>query len=133
MKFLTAIILIGFIGITLLGFTGMSNPNMGDHMNRSCLASFLDSDFCLPSAFSVAIHHISALQSFSNVPISSLYFSLIFLVLLAFATTVLFKSIFEVNQIFSFEFANYPIRLAGSARRKIIHWLSLFENSPTKY
>ena len=69
MKYLTIILLIGFVSIALFGFIGMPHQ-MSGHSSSDCLASFVVGSSLCPdgnNTFSYAFI-ISKLTSFSGTP-----------------------------------------------------------------
>lgn len=137
MKFLTLILLIGFIGMGLFGFVGMPHQ-MSEHSDSDCLASFVVNKILCPdgnNSFSYAFYHIQAYQFFSNALVSS-FVAICAVIALAFLLTFVLKKIdtrlILRNQIFYLkkrltEIADSLI----SSFRNFIRWLSLLENSPS--
>lgn len=121
--------LVSFLMVALFGFVAMSYGPDG-RMQGSCLFSATGMAFCPQDALVVARHHISAYQSFFNVPAHSAAMILISALLLAacivaFAVrSPLFKPPVLTN--------HFPYSPPVSARtRKITRWLSLLEHSPS--
>lgn len=137
MKYLTLILLIGFIGMGLFGFIGMPHQ-MSEHSGSDCIASFVVGNILCPDGnnyFSYAFYHIQAYQFFSNALISS--FAAIFAVIaLAFLLTFVLKKIDTrlvlKNQIFYLKKRLTEISDSLiSSLRNFIRWLSILENSPS--
>lgn len=137
MKFLTIILLIGFVGIALFGFIGMPHQ-MSEHLSSDCIASFVVNKSLCPdgnNAFSYAFYHIQAYQFFSNALIGS-FAAILAVIALAFILTFVFREIGSrlvlKNQIFYLKKRLTEIADSlHSSFRNFIRWLSILENSPS--
>lgn len=137
MKYLTTILLIGFVSIALFGFIGIPHQ-MSGHSGSDCLASFVVGSSLCPdgnNSFSYAFYHIKAYQFFSNALISSFSIILAFITL-AFVLTFIFREVdsrFVLrNQIFYLK--KRLVEIADSlhsSSSNFIRWLSILENSPS--
>jgi len=133
MKYIALSILIGFIAVSIFSFGSMSHEE--DHAISNCMASVIDKVACPQSALVVALHHISAYQTFFQTlpPSSLILFSLMF-ILLAIGY-IFFKNFFSKSP--PSQFLQYIRNKRNNPEpslhqlRKITHWLSLFENSPS--
>ena len=68
MKYVLAIFFILSLATAVFGFVGMNHSMTDGKMaDGGCVASILDSSVCATDALSMAIHHISSYQSFSNI------------------------------------------------------------------
>ena len=137
MKYLTIILLIGFVSIALFGFIGMPHQ-MSGHSSSDCLASFVVGSSLCPdgnNTFSYAFYHIQAYQFFGNALIGS--FAAIFAVIaLAFILTFVFRE-FDARLVLRNQIFYLKKRLTEIADSRIssfrifIRWLSILENSPS--
>lgn len=137
MKFLTLILLIGFIGIALFGFIGIPHQ-MSEHSSSDCIASFVVNKSLCPdenNTFSYAFYHIQAYQFFSNaLIISLLVISALFVGVFIFSFSLrdFFAQFVLKNQIICLK--KRLIEIIDSLRSSsgnFIRWLSLLENSPS--
>ncbi len=137
MKFLTTILLIGFIGIALFGFIGMPHQ-MSGHSGSGCLASFVVGKSLCPdgaNSFSYAFYHIQAYQFFSNALTSSVA-TILAIIASAFILIFALKNFYTrpvlKNQ--NFYLKKRIIEISNSLHssfRNFIRWLSILENSPS--
>lgn len=131
-KIAAPLILAAFVLIALFGFAAMAH-NPDGRMSGDCPFSVMGESLCPQNNLAVAIHHISASHSFLNVPVS---FGLM-VSLIAFLLTI--AAIFAFSS--SLPLFSLPALASGcsdsppvySRDRKIIRWLSLFENSPSRF
>lgn len=137
MKYLTTILLIGFVGISLFGFIGMPHQ-MSEHSGSDCFASFVvGKSLCSDgnNPFSYAFYHIQAYQFFSKALIGSIAAILAIIVLALILTFILKNFDFRLvlkKQIICFK--KRMIEISGSLHSSFgdfIRWLSLLENSPS--
>lgn len=137
MKYLTLILLIGFMGKGLFGFVAMPHQ-MSEHSSSDCLASFVVNKSLCPdgnNSFSYAFYHIQAYQFFSNALIGS--FAAIFAVIAsAFILSFVFRELDALsvlrNQIFYLKKRLTEIvDSIHSSLKDFIRWLALLENSPS--
>ncbi|MEK7553786.1 MAG: hypothetical protein AAB517_00295 [Patescibacteria group bacterium] len=127
-KTITPLVLLSFLVMALFSFSGMSYGPDGS-MRGDCPFSSLGTSLCPPSALPGAVHHISAYQSFINVPINSGITTLIISLLI----TVSVAITFSFHQLLRRDPVRVPYHSPPftSQDRKIKRWLSLFENSPS--
>lgn len=140
MKFISLVLLIGFLTISLFGFAMMPHQmsKHSEHSSSDCLASFVVNKSLCPdgnNSFSYAFYHIQAYQFFSNALIGS--FGAIFAVIaLAFILTFVLRD-FDIclvrkNQILYLKKKLLEISYSlNSSSKDFIRWLSLLENSPS--
>lgn len=132
MKTFTSLFLILILAsIALFGFAFLGH-SMSD-MKPDC-AFPLSGTICPNDTIEMAVHHISTLQTFSNVVIPPIWNLILFfasLILAIFSTFLLYKFL----AYFEFEFLRERLRDLKLnffySRQKIVSWLSLFELSPT--
>ena len=136
-KYLTIILLIGFVGMSLLGFIGMPHQ-MSEHSGSDCLASLVVGKSLCPevnNSFSYAFYHIQAYQFFSNALITS-FGAILAVLALAFILSFVLKDFFH-SVCFgksNYLFEKRMIEISDSLRSNLkdfIRWLSLLENSPS--
>ena len=128
-KYLSLLLLISILVIGVFGFISMNHT--AGH-TTGCIASAVDNTPCPENIMAMAVHHIQAFISFFNVvpPIP-----LVAILALLFAVFLSIGSLFIKRQesilalIFWRAKCNPERQLVRS--RKITHWLSLFENSPS--
>ena len=126
-KIIIPLTLVSFLMVAFFGFATMTAGQAGS-MQGGCPFSATGASLCPQNALDVAIHHLSAYQSFLNVPI---VFDLAALIIALFVVAVI-----------SMLFARPILILAASTgllyespplvsyNKKLIRWLSLFELSP---
>ncbi|MBI4094097.1 hypothetical protein HY417_03985 [Candidatus Kaiserbacteria bacterium] len=128
MKISAVALLVGVLAVGAFGFLGM-NPDMNH--DGGCIASLVNVATCPLEGLSSALYHMSAYASFSQAVFTSslILLALALLALLAFAglraglpIPVHSRSALHARHVSSF-----------APRRKFIHWLSLFENSPSLF
>lgn len=123
-KIITQLVLISFLVMALFSFSGMTYGTDGS-MQGDCPFSVAGASLCPPSALLGAIHHLSAYQSFINVPVNPIA---VFLILVSASLVFLF-----LLQLYKppapLLYRSPPLT---SHSRKIHRWLSLFENSPSR-
>jgi hypothetical protein len=133
MKYIAAIIIVGFLGMVFLGLLPMGHSHhhgMSDDPNPCPIASLLNTA-CTSNGISMAVTHISAIRSFSNTPVSSFFLFLALLVELGFVVCITVKRVRGHTV--------RTIRVESLLKKKQAHpsslkrqsWLSLFEHSPT--
>jgi hypothetical protein len=129
-QIIAILVLTSFLSVAFFSFDMMMQGPDG-RMVGDCPFSAMGASLCPQDTVAVAVHHISAYYAFLNVPIGSGAASLIILLL---ATASIMLMIFREWMLpgppqFLYSFYNSPP--LDSNRRKITHWLSLFENSPS--
>lgn len=135
MKFwLTTLLIIGFIAITIFGSFAMNHDSTVGH-NKGCIAQTLQGTECpkKEEALSFLNFHLGAFRIFLT---ATLFKNLAgyFILLIA----LLFVSVFEISKINHIK--PTPVRNHSSeqslesfflSQRHLIHWLTLHENSPS--
>jgi len=90
MKYLASLLLImSFVGIGIFGLEALDHSMR--HGQSDCVASIVTNTLCPVNLRSIITHHFAAIQSFFNVPISALVFSVILLI----AVSIIGPSIFS--------------------------------------
>jgi hypothetical protein len=130
-KIITALTLTSFLMVVFFSLTFMMHGSDGRMTGTCPLSSPAEESICSQNTILSAIHHISAYQSLLNTQVgSSITLGLISLLLLALAFVISLKDFNLLNRLLYFNhLSNSPPPLSGT--RKIIRWLSLFENSPS--
>lgn len=121
MKFIAVLILTSFIALLTVGF--MTMPEKGHHASLLCVVSTLDKATCSSQHENMALHHIGAYNSFTNILLSVFT---IFILAIAFVA-ILFLEFFKSKLVFVPIFENIFTPQTTHLRR----WLSRFINSPT--
>ena len=125
-RFLTTVILLGFIGGAILGFSAMSHSKDGA-MSGNCPVTLLPTSECPTGTLSAATHYLSMYQAFTDGLISSVVTQVLavalFFVGLAY---VLRRNIVLTLFILSRIFVAKLYRPQALTR-----WLSLLVNSPS--
>ena len=127
-KFLSLLLLISILVIGVFGFATM---NRDIEHSAGCVASAVDSTPCPQNIVAMTVHHIQAyLTFFSAIPVSPILVLMLLLTLLLSA-----RSLFVPIK-YKFDDPDRKIIYKKSeakplALRKLIRWLSLFENSPS--
>lgn len=129
MKYIAAIILTGFLGIMILGFMPMNHDAHHGAVvaETPCPIISLLSTVCGTSGISMAFTHASALYSFLNNPISSIFVLALFLFIWAYFAGTFAPPGLKLVPIFQ----NRNPHNKSSNTEKERSWLSLFENSPS--
>lgn len=118
-----------FMLVALFGFVAMSYGSDG-RMEGDCPFSATGAALCPQDALIVAMHHISAYQSFLNVPVDSTLILLMGILLLAVYLLVLIvRPLLFIIPARLTHFSHGPPISART--REITRWLSLLENSPS--
>jgi hypothetical protein len=121
MKYLAVLLLISWSAILTVGF--MTMPKQGHHTDSNCIVSVLDKAACSSQNQNMAVHHIEAYNSFTNILLSILSLLVLAAIFVAVLSFELFKP--ELVPIPVFENTFTP---QGTHLRR---WLSRFINSPT--
>ena len=122
-------LIISLLFIAVFGLTAL-NHSMS-HRQSDCVISLITSAPCSASIKSMMEHHISAIQSLFNVPVSTFVFFALFLFavsLIGFA--YLFKSLLLHHQFITERLREHRFGF-NLAKHRLISWLSLFEHSPS--
>jgi len=130
MKVTTSLFLaISLLFIAVFGLTALDHSM--SHQQSDCVVSIMTSAPCPTNLMSIVRHHLSAIQSFFNVTISTFIFSVILLIAVSMlALTYLFKFLFLRSQFITQRSRDYRFRF-NLGKHKLISWLSLFELSPS--
>lgn len=128
-KIISTLILVSFLMVAFLGlFVIVHGPD--GQMVGDCPFSLTNTTFCPQDLIASVSHHLNAYHSFLNVTINDIVAILILSLALAVGAWIFFQQpllLFDPHQL-KISFYNSP---PTSERRKIIHWLSLLENSPS--
>ena len=129
-KIVAPLVLVSFLIVAFLGFSSMSYES-GWRMAGGCPFSAIGTSLCPQDTVAVAMHHISAYESFLSAPvgpgITALISALLLVSLLILKPSIRWLSL--EPPIRSKYTQNAP---PISARLiKITRWLSLLENSPS--
>jgi len=130
-KVLAGLILTAFLAVGLLSFSVMVHAHGGE-LTTGCLFSMGETVLCSQDALVMLLHHISSYQTFTNVLIGS---NLMILFLLAILFALALFSVSRISDLLSVPsqlLTSYNSDFPPSTpyKQKIIHWLSLLENSP---
>lgn len=132
MKYLAILFLIISLGgIAILG-VAMFDHDMNSS-NGGCVASTIDGTACPTSITGMALHHVSALQTFTKaiVPSASNWLLLLASLLFLSASVFLFHKNSPHPKLGFLPQCLRELSLNSSySQRKIVSWLSLFELSP---
>lgn len=128
---LAAIVVVAFLTITLFSFTFMMQGQDG-RMQGDCPFSTMGVSVCPQDALAGAAHHISAYQSFLNVPLGSSLMLLMLALLIAFGTTLLFSIRMPfLRPALHRRHVHRRYAPITSYTRDIARWFSLLQNSPS--
>ncbi|MEK7606511.1 MAG: hypothetical protein AAB458_02915 [Patescibacteria group bacterium] len=127
-KNITVLLLASLLTVGLFSFTMALHGSNGE-MEGDCIFSTMGANLCPQDALTKLAHHLSAYHEFFNVPVTPFVIVLMFLVLelvirllvFVFSPPLLEPSYIQIHR------RNTP---RSSYKKKITHWLSLFENSP---
>ena len=127
-KISASFVLLSFLAIAVFSFAGMAYGADGS-MQSNCPFSAVGTSLCPQNSLPGAVNHISAHQSFINAPINPGITTLI-ISLLIFAYAALALSfiplLYKPPALATYNRAPFT-----SHDRKMRHWLSLFEHSPS--
>ena len=129
-KIFTPLILLSFLMMAFFSFFSMT-PGPDGRIRGDCPFSNMETSLCPPSSLPGAIHHISAYQSFIQVPVNSGITALIIALLITASIALAFPFLFLVYR--PPAFISYSPTLFTSHDRKIKRWLSLLKHSPPRY
>ena len=128
-KILAPLLLLSFTAVAFLSFATMSYGQDG-HMQGDCPFSTTGTPLCPQDAFSMVLHHISAYQSFLNVPVDfGITALLMALSLIGIALMVSKRLFLQIPIILTRLWYEPPF--ITSQERKLTRWLSILENSPS--
>jgi len=130
MKYVTLIVLIGFVTTGAFGFTLLGHDS---HTSSNCPTFLLNNVVCSSNAISVVVQHISAFLTFTQPLITYTALSLISFLASLLALFLVVLRIISPPRVHSK--ARISIRriniFAPLRPRSITRWLSLFELSPS--
>ncbi|MDP3962500.1 MAG: hypothetical protein Q8Q03_01365 [bacterium] len=121
-----ALLLASLIVSVLFSFS-FNMAEAGGRMHGECPFSAMGQSICSQDAVAAAIHHISAYNSFSNIPIRSILIILAFSLLVS---IIIYTLPLLEHPAFAYSTHNFQ---PDSNKRKINRWLSLLENSPSSF
>lgn len=125
---ITTLITLSFIGIALFGFIAMGHAI--NHGLGGCIASLAQKAEC-PTEGNVLTYisfHFSIFRSFSTAILNILFFAVFYFVWIAFV--VLCAKILSTILSLHFHYGDFAPRFCH-LRKKLYHWISRLENSPT--
>ncbi len=129
-QIIVLLVLVSFLVVVSLGFSTMTHRSDGN-IQGDCPFS-LSTSLCFQNTLPAIFHHISAYQSFINIPIQSNIMIPSFYILLI--MSIIFIFLMDYFLLKLFEYIRYirgsPPNILSS--KKIIRWLSLLENSPSR-
>ena len=129
-KIAAPLILFSFLMTAFFSFAAMTYRPDGS-MRSDCPFSVVGVALCPQSVLPGALHHLSALQSFLNVPVNFAIEALVIVLLLAALIFIcLIRPIILPRLLAPIGYA-YDSPPLSSRTRKINRWLSLLENSPS--
>ena len=130
-KIIASLVLASFLMVLFFSLGFMIHRPDGTMEGTCPLSSPSEESLCSQNTIFSALHHISAYQSLLNVQVSSsMTLGLISLLFLAIFFVISLRDFNLLNRLLYFNrFDDTPSALPGT--RKIIRWLSLFENSPS--
>ena len=126
-KIIVLFILISFFSILFFSLSFMMHNSNGS-MNLNCLFSFFGNPSCPQNILTATIHHIFAYNSFFNIPVS--YTLILLIIYLFFSVLIILKHYINLFLFKNFIYLLNPIPISLYSER-IMHWLSLLENSPS--
>lgn len=134
MKNVLALILIGFIGLSVLGFISM-NHDM-NHSNTGCVPFAVGGASCPLGLADMAFYHIAAFQGFSNflLPFSSTASDILYALFLFAVLYLIIKNLSPgyFNQQNHFQkLYTHKSRIFDIYATKTMRFLALLENSPS--
>ena len=131
-RFLTLIVLAGFIGGAFFSISAM-NHNQGLLMNGDCGASPLHAEVCPTGDLSVVSHYLSMYQTFTNGLVSSMVAQVLMIALLFVVVSYVFrKYLASIRRLFVLLFILSRDFVAKLYRpQALTRWLSLLVNSPS--
>ena len=124
------LIFVSFLTVVFLSFSVMTHGSNGS-MQNNCPFSAFGASLCVQDVFTTIFNHISAYKSFFNIPTYS-YITIFFFFFASyckhnfyiFIDYFLYKPLIYIRRVI-----NSPPFIIYN--RKILRWLSLFENSPS--
>ncbi|MEK7609855.1 MAG: hypothetical protein AAB470_01890 [Patescibacteria group bacterium] len=129
-KIITVLVLTSFLTVAIFSFAVMTRGPDG-RMEGDCPFSVVGQSICPQDTVAVAIHHISAYQSFLNMPVGSGLTALIVSLLFAVCAALFILISSPLLGPPAVARILYDSPSIGLRSRKLTRWLSLFENSPS--
>ncbi len=129
-KIVASLVLTSFLAVIFLSFPMMMGAADGS-MPEGCPFSATGVSLCPTDTVAMAAHHISVYQSFLMVTLHSemaLLLASLLLLAIAFLAFFIRPQLFTRPILAGIAFDSPP---AEAGERKIMRWLSLFENSPS--
>ena len=130
----TVLVLSSFLAIAFFSFVLMTHGPDG-RMPGDCPLSTMGVSLCPQDTVAIAIHHISSYHAFLNVPVgvglTALIISLLFALFAVFAIFIRSTLLGLGPPLFARVLYNSPP--ADPHSRETVRWLSLFENSPSRF
>ncbi len=136
MKYLSILLLIGFVGLAVFGVFGMNHGSGPSHdmAANDCIASTVKGVDCPIEVKSLdfAVFHIDAFKSFSLATLGENFMSafLLTFVSLLFAGLSFFSSIFLRRPQLAFYRYRFLDSFSDFQEQEFTSWLALHENSP---
>ena len=129
--YLSLSLIIVFIGLSVFGFLAF-NHDMANE-NGGCFASNISGTVCPLDVINFVLHHVLALQIFSQALLSSSFDLLISLIIISFLLPLWLwwrhHLLPPPHQFTSSRKRNFGVNFRLN-QLKFIHWLALFEQSP---
>lgn len=129
-KIILLLVLASFLAVLFFSFPMMMGATDGS-MPEGCPFSSAGVSLCPTDTLTMAVHHISAYQSFLTATThSEMAVMLAYLLLIAFAFLAFFTRLplFSRPTLLGIAFDSPP---ADAGERKLVRWLSRFEHSPS--
>jgi len=130
-KLISLSILLALISIGAFGAVAMSHDE-GHDMDSNCIATKLDNAICPQGVFETAVHHVSALKIFGSALIVNNMFALLLFVFVFALLYIVIRDFFhayDFRESYNSEVCFAEERTSYDSK-KLVRWLSLFENSP---
>lgn len=127
-KCITALVMVSLVAMALLSLTAMVHESNGG-MSGDCLFSAMGATLCPQDTLAELAHHISAFHTFFNVPLNIGLSVITFLFALAALLIVFIASPPRRQPVFIR--IDHGAPPPDSYQRRMMYWLSLFENSPS--
>lgn len=122
--------LLSFLAIALFGFSLMMSDQDG-RMTDDCPLSTLSQSACPQDIVAVVSHHLSAYYTFLNILVGTGLMNLIAILLFVVCVMLVIRTRPPSLKLPVYSRLRPRSLFTSPLERKIIHWLSLFENSPS--
>jgi len=130
--YLSLSLIVVFLGLSIFGFLAFNHEMTGE--SGGCFASAIDGTSCPLNVLNYVLHHFLALQMFTKGLVAIGLDFLASLILIGFLLSFWFcrgsSLLYYWSQFASPRWQNFKINLRPN-QSKLIHWLSLLEQSPT--